>query len=204
MAQADQILSDPAFRAYISDVTTRRAQPSWNAPWGGNDRLFRVLAIQQQQVIQDTAQYGSVRSEASVNTSFISFLQAIADLVPQSRRQWSADRIMLTADFSTPRRERQFVAYTDGQLEDTSSREILALVECKRSRRQRHSPAVDMQEVAQMVAWVKEHPGGPGGNRRVLVSDDGTEIYISVFRYDQDAEIRPLEDPGGKRFDAFG
>jgi hypothetical protein len=34
-------------------------------------------------------------------TSIVSFLQAIADLIPQSERQWMADRIKLTADFST-------------------------------------------------------------------------------------------------------
>ncbi|KAE8134607.1 hypothetical protein BDV38DRAFT_285724 [Aspergillus pseudotamarii] len=184
--QANQYLSDPAFRDYISDVTTRQSQPVWDAPWGGHDRLFRVPAIQQQQVIHDAAHYGSVRSEASVNAAFVTFLQAIADLVPQSGRQWTADRIKLTADFSTQRRKRQFVAYTDGQLEDTFSRRILALIECKRMRRAKHSPAVDMQEVAQMVAWVREHPGGPGNDKRVLVSKNGTDVYISVFDYDQE------------------
>jgi hypothetical protein len=42
-----------------------------------------------------------------------------------------------------------------------------------------------MQEVAQMVAWVKQHLGGPGNDMRVLVSQDGTDVYISVFQYDQ-------------------
>lgn len=49
---------------------------------------------------------------------------------------------------------------------------------------------IDMQEVAQMVAWVKQDigtPGNdtPGNDTRVLVSQDATDIYISVFRYDQ-------------------
>ncbi|KAF7115357.1 hypothetical protein CNMCM5793_002173 [Aspergillus hiratsukae] len=148
MAQANLLLSDVRFSDYISDVTTRQMQLVWNPHWGGSDGLFRVLVIQQQQAIRDEAQNGSVRStaEASVNTSIISFLQAIADLAPQSGRQWTADRSKLTADFSTRRRKRQFVAYTDGQLEDTFSRRILALVVCQRSRREKHSPAVDMQE----------------------------------------------------------
>ncbi|GFF54670.1 hypothetical protein IFM51744_08427 [Aspergillus udagawae] len=187
MAQANLLLSDVRFSDYILDVTTRQTQPVWNPPWGGNEGLFRVPAIQQQQVIRHEAQNSSVRSaaEASVNTSIVSFLQAIAALVPQSGRQWTADRSKLTADFSTRRRKRQFVAYTDGQLEDTFSRRILALIECKRSRREDHSPAVDMQEVAQMVAWVKQHLGGAGNDTRVLVSQDGTDVYISVFQYDQ-------------------
>ncbi|GFG12605.1 hypothetical protein IFM5058_06029 [Aspergillus udagawae] len=187
MAQANLLLSDVRFSDYILDVTTRQTQPVWNPPWGGNEGLFRVPAIQQQQVIRHEAQNSSVRSaaEASVNTSIVSFLQAIAALVPQSGRQWTADRSKLTADFSTRRRKRQFVAYTDGQLEDTFSRRIWALIECKRSRREDHSPAVDMQEVAQMVAWVKQHLGGAGNDTRVLVSQDGTDVYISVFQYDQ-------------------
>ncbi|KAE8401780.1 hypothetical protein BDV37DRAFT_285332 [Aspergillus pseudonomiae] len=182
IGQAKQLLSDVAFQDYILDVSTRQIQGTWSAAWGGNDRLFRVPAIQQQQVIRDELR--DERCEASVNTSIVSFLQAIAELVPQSGRQWTADRIKLIADFSTRRRNRQFVAYTDGQLEDTASRRPLALIECKRSRRDDHSPDVDMQEVAQMVAWVKQHPGVPGNDKRVLVSQDGTDIYISVLQYD--------------------
>ncbi|KAL3410229.1 hypothetical protein V8F44DRAFT_550481 [Aspergillus fumigatus] len=173
---------------YILDVTARKTQPVLNLPWGRNEELFRVPAIQQQQVIRNEAENRS--TEASVNTSIVSFLQAIADLVPQSGRQWTADRSKLTADFSTRRRQRQFVAYTDDQMEDIFSRRILALIECKQSQRENHSPAVDMQEVAQMVAWVKQDigtPGNdtPGNDTRVLVSQDATDIYISVFRYDQ-------------------
>ncbi|OGM40373.1 hypothetical protein ABOM_010591 [Aspergillus bombycis] len=183
MVQVNQLLSGVAFRDYILNLTTRQIRGTWSAAWGGNDRLFRVPAIQQQQVIRNELQDES--TEASVNTSIVSFLQAIAELVPQSGRQWTADRNKLTADFSTRRRKRQFVAYTDGQLEDTFSRQILALIECKRSRRDDHTPAVDMQEVAQMVAWVKQDPGVPGNDKRVLVSQDGTDIYISVFQYNQ-------------------
>ncbi|KNG90030.1 hypothetical protein ANOM_001591 [Aspergillus nomiae NRRL 13137] len=156
MTQARQLLGGAAFRDYISDLTTRQSQ---GAAWAGNDRLFRIPAIQKQQVIRNEPRDES--SEASVNTA------------------------ILTADFGTVRRKRQFVAYTDGQLVDTFSREIVALIEYQRSRRAYHSPAVDMQEVAQMVAWVKQHPGVPGNGKRVLVSQDGTNIYISVFQYDQ-------------------
>ncbi|KAB8256852.1 hypothetical protein BDV32DRAFT_152872 [Aspergillus pseudonomiae] len=190
MTLARQLLGRAAFRDYISDLTTRQSQ---GAAWAGNYRLFRIPAIQQQQVIRNGLR--DEGSEASVNTAIVSFLQAIADLFPQSGRQWTADRIKLTADFGTVSRKRQFVAYTDGQLVDTSSREIVALIECKRFRRAHHSPAVDMQEVAQMVAWVKEHPVIPGNGKRVLVSQDGTEIYISVFQYDQ-GWLRYLE--GGR------
>ena len=181
MTQASQILTELAFVEYLTNVTVRQTQPLKDISWGGSDRLFRIPAIQQQDVIRSEAKKSSFRgqSEANVNTSFVSFLQAIADLVPQSTRQWTANRIRLTADFSTRQRERTFVAHTDGHLEDRSNSQILALIECKNSRREDHTPAVDMQEVAQMVAWVKEHPGEP--NRRVLVAQNGTDLHISVF-----------------------
>ncbi|PLN77649.1 hypothetical protein BDW42DRAFT_202517 [Aspergillus taichungensis] len=183
IAQANQVLSDLAFVDYLTNVTDRDTQPY--GLWGGNDRLFRIPAIQQQEVIQGEVVGGGSadQSEATVNTACISFLQAIADLIPQSTRQWTACRIKLEADFSTQRRERRFVAYTDGHLKDISNGQTLALIECKKSRREKHSPAVDMQEVAQMVALVKQHPLGP--NRRVLVAQDGAELYVSVFEYDQ-------------------
>lgn len=181
MAQANQVLSELAFVEYLTNVAARNTQPYKDTSWGGSDRLFRIPAIQQQDVIRSEDEVGSVlgQSEANVNTSLVSFLQAIADLVPQSTRRWTASRIRLTADFSTQQREREFVAHTDGHLEDRSNNQILALIACKHSRREDHTPVVDMQEVAQMVAWVKEHPGGP--NRRVLVAQNGTDLYISVF-----------------------
>lgn len=37
-----------------------------------------------------------------------------------------------------------------------------------------------MQEVAQLVAWVKQHPARPGADNRVLLSKVGLELYISI------------------------
>lgn len=110
--------------------------------------------MKQQQAIRNEAEQVASRRacESTVSTAFVSFLQAITDLVSQSRRQWTAGRLRLRADFSTQRWGKQFVACTDGQLEETSSRRILALIECKQWRRQYHPPAVDMQEAAQMIA----------------------------------------------------
>ena len=100
------------------------------------------------------------------------------------------DRIKLTAGFSTRPRKGNSLHIPMASWRIPFSRRILALLGCKRSRRERHSLAVDMQEVAEILAWVKQQPGGPGndgpGNdTRVLVSQDGTDVYVSVFQYDQ-------------------
>ncbi|RWQ99691.1 hypothetical protein C8Q69DRAFT_503212 [Paecilomyces variotii] len=70
--------------------------------------------------------------------------------------QWNGDRIPLEADFGGP--AGSFIAVTDGQLQAVTDKRILALVECKRWERDRHSPQVEVQETAQMVAWIKEFP----------------------------------------------
>lgn len=183
MPTADQILNGPKFVDYLANIPAYWTQP--NATWAGED-LFRTAATWQGHLNYEqkmgTRFEGS--KEASVNAAFLAFLTAIAALLDQPiKRQWSTARRKLTADFGTPQRKRQYVAYTDGQLEEVSSHRILALVECKSGPRGRHSPGVDMQEVAQLVAWVKQHPAGPGANRRVLLSKDGLELYISVFQY---------------------
>ncbi|KAL1856032.1 hypothetical protein Plec18170_003900 [Paecilomyces lecythidis] len=73
--------------------------------------------------------------------------------------QWNANMIPLEAYFGSPRGQRRaYTAVTDGQLQNLSSKEILAFLECKRGLRLKHSPQVEMQENAQAVAWVKEYP----------------------------------------------
>lgn len=53
----------------------------------------------------------------------------------------------------TRKAKRSFTAVTDGQLQDVLNKRVLALVESKREARQKHSPQVEMQETAEMVAW---------------------------------------------------
>lgn len=34
------------------------------------------------------------------------------------------------------------------------------------------------------MAWVKQHPAGPGADNRILLSKVGLELYISIFQYE--------------------
>lgn len=66
----------------------------------------------------------------------------------------------------------------------------------QRSWGDNHSPKVDMQEVAEVIAWIKSFPTAAGtADSRVLLSKDGTELYISIFTYD-DGWLRYLQ--GGR------
>ncbi|PLN74584.1 hypothetical protein BDW42DRAFT_181976 [Aspergillus taichungensis] len=124
---------------------------------------FEVPWVQQREVLQgrDKLQVLTRTDEASVNSSIISFLQAITSFVPWCNREWRTSRVSLHADFGTvngrPRR-RHYAAITDGELQDKTTHKLLCLVECKRSQRESHSPQVDMQEVAEIVAWIKQYP----------------------------------------------
>ena len=200
MMQASQWLISLSFNEYIACFSNRQAQTTgWD--WGGTDRLFRVMAMQQQEVIRNLTINGINRgaTESTVNTAFLSFLNAISDLGPQpAQRLWTIQRKRLVADFSTPQRERKFVAYTDGQLEDAVTGCILALLECKRSWRDKYSPKVDVQEVAEVIAWIKSFPAAAGAaDSRVLLSKDGTELYISVSNYD-DGWLRYMQGARGE------
>ncbi|KND88655.1 hypothetical protein TOPH_06653 [Tolypocladium ophioglossoides CBS 100239] len=87
-------------------------------------------------------------------------------------------------------------ARTDGCLLQTPSNKLpesgrtLAILEVKPYRRQSKAPAIRMQEGAEMAAWIStEHAFGllpaPGKiYRRLLISQDLDEIYITLAEYD--------------------
>ena len=98
-----------------------------------------------------------------INTSLIELLNAITELIPRKNDCWSPKRNSLLASFKP---SRHFKAMTDGQFQTRSrAQRIKALVECKKGRRYRHSPLVNMQEISQMVAWVMQHPDTDGAQK---------------------------------------
>ncbi|RAL03730.1 uncharacterized protein BO80DRAFT_268743 [Aspergillus ibericus CBS 121593] len=131
--------------------------------------------------------YRQSKDEQIVNAALISFVNALT-LHSDICVVWSFHRIPLKADFNPA----SYEARTDGYLEIPSTtdewKRIRALVEVKAASRRKNGPTIRMQEAAQVVAWLKSRPdrggllNGPG--RRILLSQDRHEIFITVAEYD--------------------
>nr|KMM68379.1 hypothetical protein CPAG_04708 [Coccidioides posadasii RMSCC 3488] len=126
------------------------------------------------------------KDEQIVNTALVNFLSALT-LHSGLPNHWTLHRKSFKAYFT----HASFEARTDGYLEDTKpDGKIRALIEVKAVARERKRKAICMQEAAQMVAWIRSYPdrGGclnlPG--RRVHVSQDRHEIYITIAEYNGD------------------
>lgn len=159
-AQVQLLLQTPDFQAYIANVGTDALQGLVT---------FQATLIQQYEVVKGDKDLKSklhCTDETAVNSSLLNFLQALRAMVPETNKQWRSSRIELRANFGNVAGEsnpRQYYAVTDGQLQEAETGEINAIIECKRKRRRYHSPNVEMQEVAQFVAWVKEYPDARSG-----------------------------------------
>ncbi|XHF96619.1 hypothetical protein AWENTII_000242 [Aspergillus wentii] len=125
--------------------------------------------------------------ESIVNTSLIYFLQALTRTIPPDtpnhpRCKWRLKKIALRAHFGNVNGQNHgFVAITDGQMQDITTGRIKAIGQCKKGRRQNHTPQVDMQEASELVALIMEYPDGR--LQRVMISQDGDEIYITFAQY---------------------
>ncbi|CRG85013.1 hypothetical protein PISL3812_02167 [Talaromyces islandicus] len=129
--------------------------------------------------------------ESPVNATLINFLKAVQEITPDRDYKWRYSKAHLTAEFP-PKTQHgakranpdvpYFTAITDGQLQHADSYRIKIVLECKRYRRRKCALQVDMQEAAQVVAWVKQYPSNE--RQRVVVSQNGEEIYINFAQYD--------------------
>lgn len=163
MQQTAQAIASPEIQKYLTMLRAKLPYGAALDTWA-NNTLFK-LAYRNQSELAHKIMSGQKWGESVVNAALITFLQSIAELLPGVQKQWSADRTALTARFGKVRggNERQYVAITDGKLMDWGD-VMRGLVECKRLGRD-YSPHVEMQEVAELVAWVKEQPD-PAGNLR--------------------------------------
>lgn len=103
--------------------------------------------------------------ESPINSSFLVLLKAFESMVPNCKYLWRSSKIRFSVTFhsknagrSSKKREMGYQAITDGQLQLKSTGSIKALIECKVDKRNPFKAAVDMQEAAQAVAWIKEYP----------------------------------------------
>ncbi|CRG85497.1 hypothetical protein PISL3812_02551 [Talaromyces islandicus] len=141
------------------------------------------------------------KDESPVNATFINMLQAIAELAPlhpdltTPRTRWRHTKKAFVAKFFYG---RGYEARTDGQLESYETNAVEAIVECKAKPRQGYvGRQVDMQEAAQVVAWIKAHEDP--AKLRILVSQNGADVYVTFAEYDDNwlkyirtGKLRPL------------
>ncbi|PLN79316.1 hypothetical protein BDW42DRAFT_129025 [Aspergillus taichungensis] len=89
----------------------------------------------------------------------------------------------LVARFTTRGASIAYTAITDGQVQHAVSYEIAALLECKKRQRVFHTPAIEIQETSQVIAWILKHPDT--SLQRIIISQDGNEIYLTFPEFDQ-------------------
>jgi len=148
------LLNSNAFQNYLGAVGT-------NASQGLEE--FKVPLLQQWEILKSLSRAGNGLTgidETSVNSSLISFLQAITGIDPAPSHEWRSSKIRLHANFGivgNAVQPRQYVAITDGQLQDIHSGRINTIIECKSTSRNDHAPQVQIQEVSQIVAWIKQY-----------------------------------------------
>lgn len=101
--------------------------------------------------------------ETPVKSSLISLLQALSLLPTTTASEWRSTRLRLRGTFGSHNLRSgesppQFVAITDGQLQDKQTGKIKSVTKCKRYLRDMMDKAVDMEEAAEVVAWVSQYP----------------------------------------------
>ncbi|OGM46182.1 hypothetical protein ABOM_004861 [Aspergillus bombycis] len=122
--------------------------------------------------------YPPSKDEQIVNTALVVFLNALTMRFNLSS-SWTMHRIALTAGF----KDAQFEARTDGYLDDSHGKPSV-LIEVKPVSRSTKQAAIQIQESAQMVAWIKSDDHWAERRKlRFHVSQDRHEIYVTVAEY---------------------
>ncbi|KAL2821899.1 hypothetical protein BJX63DRAFT_377390 [Aspergillus granulosus] len=134
--------------------------------------------------------YPPTKDEQIVNCALIDFLNALTVQFNKAGK-WTIHRRALKATFE----KSTFEARVDGYLENNNKAEVL--VEVKPGSRIAKESAIRIQETAQMVAFIvsdkdEKHPF-KGRKKRLHLSQDRHEIYLTVAEYDYEY-VRYLKD----------
>ena len=89
--------------------------------------------------------------------ALLNYLDALTLKLPNVASEWKARRLALTAEFGCDKYE----ARNDGFLAFKSTGKVQAILEVKAARRDASAPEVQMQEAAEMVAWIMNHDHRP-------------------------------------------
>ncbi|CAG8895156.1 unnamed protein product [Penicillium egyptiacum] len=138
-----------------------------------------------------------------VNDPLLLFLQALTVHLPDMRCEWSSIRSpFMKASFGN----NTMTARIDGCLVGTDTDDIFAIAELKPKVRNRNAwPELLWQEAAEMVPWIlhdEEQPRETPIERRMLVSQDNHEIWLTLAQYDKEyAQYLKQEPPTPTRQD---
>jgi hypothetical protein len=94
--------------------------------------------------------YPPVEDEVIVNNALILFLEALSDMVPNGKSEWTPRHVSFRSSFATAK----FEARTDGCLQSLNWKKVQAIVEVKPRVRGANPMTIEMQEAAQMVGWI--------------------------------------------------
>ncbi|KAL2005982.1 hypothetical protein VTN00DRAFT_9636 [Thermoascus crustaceus] len=124
--------------------------------------------------------YAPAKDEQIVNAALLLLLNAITIHFPLSN-DWTLHRRAFNVQFKTA----SFQARTDGYLEDKTSGKVRALIEVKPCVRTRSQVRIQMQEAAQMVAWISDDKQRPSQfpGRHLHISQDRHEIFLTFAEY---------------------
>ncbi|RAL08197.1 uncharacterized protein BO97DRAFT_446364 [Aspergillus homomorphus CBS 101889] len=184
LTQAQGLLSQsPAYMLYISNFGNNDWTDPALGPFGPVVRLESEVSKGWR---NDTSPQGT--DEDTVNSTFIEFLNALTSIIPAVQSWWRTYKKELIFDRGKRGNKvsHGYSTRTDGQLEDMQTEEIKIPVECKGFLRGPNNQRIAMQEVSELVAWIKQCPDGPNSavvRYRPLVSRDGNQIFISFLEY---------------------
>jgi hypothetical protein len=108
--------------------------------------------------------------EDTVNTSLVSYLAALTLKLPNVGSQWMPRRLALKSKFGND----EYEARNDGFLAFKSTGKVQAIIEVKAGDRRDVSPEVQMQESAEMIAWIMDHNHRPANS-------PGRYVHISII-----------------------
>ncbi|KAI0104626.1 hypothetical protein GGR51DRAFT_521573 [Nemania sp. FL0031] len=137
----------------------------------------------------DAASFKAANDEQIVNTALLLYLNALAISCSQVQGHWTLHRKRFVLE---SKGEKVYEARVDGYL-CSKDNEVKAIVEVKPYTRSSKLENIRMQEAAQMAAWINSDPPNVQTMReqkktcrRLLISQDHNQIFITIAEFDAD------------------
>ncbi|KAI8623451.1 hypothetical protein F5Y19DRAFT_481649 [Xylariaceae sp. FL1651] len=135
------------------------------------------------------ANFKAVNDEQIVNTALLLYLNALTISCSEVQGDWTLHRRRFVLE---SRGKKVYEARVDGYLRSRDNN-VKAIVEVKPYTRSNKNWNIRMQEAGQMAAWIGSDPPDVQAMReqkktcrRLLVSQDRHEIYVTIAKFDAD------------------